>query len=370
MSFQNKDRSRLILYIVIATAIIAIVGVGVACWFLGRANGIENSHSVVSYASEKTEVKSSTAELVTAVADSVVEIRTESIQTQWGMQYIVSGAGSGVITGRGDNGTYKIVTNNHVISGANEIAVCLRNGTEYSARLVATDVAGDIAVIEIQESGELNVATWGKSSELSIGEDLIAIGNPLGSLGGTVTKGILSATERQIAISDYPMTLLQTDTAINPGNSGGGLFNMRGELIGVVNAKTSDEEVEGICFAIPSDIAKSIYDDLLTYGYVTGRATFGLSVTSGTMNNATVTYVTDASGAQNGTFQKYDRIAKIGETEITSLLSYNTALAKLAPGDSVEVTVYRGRASQSLFGGGITFESTPTVFTVTAQQLK
>lgn len=370
MNEQNKDRSRIILLTVIIVAILAIAGVGVGCWFAGRANGIENSHSVVSYASEETTVQSSTADLVKKVADSVVEIRTESTKTQWGMQYIVSGAGSGVIVGKGDNGTYKIITNNHVISGANDIAVCLRDGTEYSAKLIATDVAGDIAVIEIEESKELNVAVWGNSSELSIGEDLIAIGNPLGSLGGTVTKGILSATERQIAISDYPMTLLQTDTAINPGNSGGGLFNMRGELIGVVNAKTSDEEVEGICFAIPADIARAIYNDLLTYGYVTGRATFGLTVASGTMNNATVTYVTDASGAQSGTFQNYDRIAKIGDTEITSLLSYNTALSKLTVGEAVEVTVYRGKASQSLFGGGITFDSTPTVFTVTAEQLK
>ena len=154
---------------------------------------------LTSYVSTDSTVQSSTADVVAKVAESVVEIRTESVNTQWGMQYVVSGAGSGVIVAHDDGfGKYYIITNNHVIEGASNITVTLRSGTTYSASLIAADKSGDIAVLEIAETKTLNVAVWGNSSDLRIGEDLIAIGNPLGSLGGTVTKGILSATERSI----------------------------------------------------------------------------------------------------------------------------------------------------------------------------
>ncbi len=370
MENEKTSKSKIIFIAVVIALVLAMIGIGVGCWFGGEKSGRKKAGAVVSYASSDSVVYASTSEVVAKVADSVVEISTESTVTQWGMQYVVSGAGSGVIVGRGGDGTYKIITNNHVISGATEITVTLRNGSKYKARFIATDVAGDIAVIEITESGELNVAVWGDSDSLNIGEDLIAIGNPLGALGGTVTKGILSATERTIAVSDYSMTLLQTDTAINPGNSGGGLFNMRGELIGVVNAKTSDEEVEGICFAIPANLARGIYSDLVLQGYVTGRTTFNISVTGqSTSGGESITYVTDATDAPDGTFRVYDRIAKIGSTEITSVLSYHNALASLKVGETVSVTVYRGRASQTILGVNIAFDSKPTVFDVTAEQL-
>ncbi|MDE7106951.1 MAG: trypsin-like peptidase domain-containing protein, partial [Clostridiales bacterium] len=292
-------------------------------------------------------------------------IRTESVTTQWGMQYVVSGAGSGVIVAHdADYETYYIVTNNHVIEGAHDIKVSLRSGGEaYTATLIASDVAGDIAVISITEKSTLNVAVWGSSSGLLVGEDVIAIGNPLGSLGGTVTKGIISATERSIPVGNYTMTLLQTDTAINPGNSGGGLFNMRGELVGVVNAKTSDEEVEGICFAIPADTARSIFDDLVTDGVVSGRVTLGISVA---VYDSSAVYVTAAVGD----FKQYDRIAKINDVTVTSLLTYHDALAALKPNDEVKVIVYHGRVTQSMFGGRLTFDDNPTAVTVTAKQLK
>lgn len=304
----------------------------------------------------------------------MVEISTEATMTQWGMQYIVSGAGSGVIVGQ-DEDTYYIVTNDHVIEGANDITVRLRNGEEYEAELVAADDAADIAAITITCGEQLEIAVWADSDELQIGEDLIAIGNPLGSLGGTVTKGILSATERSIVVNDYEMTLLQTDTAINPGNSGGGLFNMRGELVGIVNAKTSDEEVEGICFAIPANTARDTFNDLLTYGYVQGRATFDIELTEGSISSGiggaaqSITYVTAAGdGVEEGTFELYDRIYKINGNEITTLASYNAALADISAGDEVTVEVFRGKISQGFFGNSITFEEQSVSFTVTALQ--
>ena len=324
---------------------------------------------VVSYVSTGTRTASTTAEVVSLVADSVVEIRTESVTTQWGMQYVVSGAGSGVIVAHdSDYGTYYIITNNHVIDGARQIKVSLRSGSkEYTAERIAADAEGDIAVISIKEECTLNVAVWGKSENLLIGEDVIAIGNPLGNLGGTVTKGIISATERSIPVGNYTMTLLQTDTAINPGNSGGGLFNMSGELIGVVNAKTSDEEVEGICFAIPADTARSIFNDLVTNGVVSGRVTLGISVN---VYDSSTVYVTEAD--DNGEFKKYDKITKINDVTVSSLLTYHNALAALKPDDKVTVTVYRYRGSiQGMWGISTpVWEDEPTTITMTAKQLQ
>ena len=358
-----------------AVAACACIGVGVGCYYGGVAAGELNAPNITSYVSTDSTIYSSTAEVVDAVAKSVVEIRTESVTTSWGQQYIVSGAGSGVIVGHDDGDKYYVITNNHVVSGASNITVTLRSdesgatAASYPATLVAAVEAGDIAVVAIEEQHTLNVAQWGNSDTLRIGDDLIAIGNPLGSLGGTVTKGILSAKGRSIAVDDYTMTLLQTDTAINPGNSGGGLFNMRGELIGVVNAKTSDEEVEGICFAIPGNIAKGIFDDLVRYKVVQGRVDFGIKVAVGTTDGATSTvYVTDASSAV-GEFKQYDKIASINGRDITTLLSYNDAIASLTPGDEAEIIVYRGSLVSSGFGRyTVQFEKSPTAFAAVARQ--
>ena len=328
---------------------------------------VDPAKPVVTYVGLETAVYSSTAEVVNAVADSVVEIRTESVTTRWGQQYVVSGAGSGVIVGNSDD-VYYIVTNNHVIEGANEITVTTRSGVSYEASLVATDDSEDIAVVIISTTDVLKIAVWGDSDELQVGEDLIAIGNPLGSLGGTVTKGILSAKGRKITIDNYQMTLLQTDTAINPGNSGGGLFNMRGQLIGIVNAKTSDEEIEGICFAIPGNKAKKCYEDLIEKGYIVGRASFDLTLSTVSTSTSTIVYVSLVGEKASNNFSQYDYIYKINGTEITSVLSFNIVMNSLTPGEEVDVVVYRGKVTTSMWGGQISFEKTPTEFKVTVGQ--
>lgn len=358
-----------------AVALICIMTVITACFALmgcGDSNKRKTDY-VLSYMSTESEVYSSTAEVVKEVADTVVEIRTESVTTQWGKQYIVSGAGSGVILGN-SGGAYFIITNNHVIEGAKDISVTTRAGVSYNAELIATDDSADIAVIKIKTSDELKVATWGNSDSLQIGEDLIAIGNPLGSLGGTVTKGILSATGRTINVGNYAMTLLQTDTAINPGNSGGGLFNMRGELIGVVNAKTADEEIEGICFAIPANIARAAYTDLLEHGYIVGRATLNIELAEGTITSGintgsqTIAYVNNVISAPADTFKQYDRLYSLNGKKINSILDYNSFMATVNPGDSIKVEVYRGTVKQSYFNNSISFDDKITSFTVTASQ--
>ncbi len=384
-----------------------LAAVAIACAACLAGCGSGELRASVSYLAAESEVHSTTAEVVKEVEDTVVEISTESVTTNFGRQYIVSGAGSGVLVGSAEE-DYFIVTNNHVIEGAREITVRTHAGKTYSASLVATDDAADIAVVTISSAETLKLAVWGKSDALQIGETVIAIGNPLGNLGGTVTQGILSAAGRQISVGDYTMTLLQTDAAINPGNSGGtvtqgilsaagrqisvgdytmtllqtdaainpgnsggGLFNMRGQLIGIVNAKTSKEGIEGLCFAIPADSARASYEDLLTYGYIRGRVTLGLTLAEGTLSvngTQTVVYVSALGADADENFALYDRILQIGTKEIGSVLDYNDALAALRPGDTVSVKVLRGSLTQGMFSSGITFAATPTEFTVTARQ--
>ncbi len=207
-----------------------------------RIDGVELDISTGTGYSENMSIP----QVVDLVADTVVEITTTNIVTdRFYGQYVTSGAGSGVII-REDG---YIVTNHHVIEDARNITVRLTDGSEFSAYTIGSDVANDIAVIKINATG-LTPAR-GSNKELMVGQDVIAIGNPLGTLGGTVTNGIISALDRKIKVDGYEMTLMQTNAAINPGNSGGGLFNMSGELIGIVNAKQSDTGIEGLGFAIP-----------------------------------------------------------------------------------------------------------------------
>lgn len=228
----------------------------------------------------------SRADIVEAIKDTVVEIRTQYTVSHG--YYTQSGAGSGVIVGSyftqkedsiDDEKGYYIITNTHVISEAvnsnkSKITVTLTSGVEYTAELVGFDEFGDIAILKIKEDGELPVAVLANDSyRLRVGEDVIAIGNPLGQLGGTVTNGYVSALDREIDIDGVHMNLMQIDAPINPGNSGGGLFNLRGELVGIVNAKSIGTEIEGLGFAIPITDAASVYTDLISLGYVTDRPT-------------------------------------------------------------------------------------------------
>lgn len=228
----------------------------------------------------------SRADIIDLVKDSVVEIKTQYVVHSF-YQQVKEGAGSGVIVGQHDiNGKgYFIITNAHVIEGTNtnevasEITVTLTNGTEYEATVFGYDPVGDIAILSIIEPNKnLTVATFANSSDdVRVGDDVLVIGNPLGSLGGSVTNGYVSALDREINVDGRVMNLMQTDAAVNPGNSGGGVFNLKGELIGIVNAKSTGAGIEGIGFAIPSNDAYKILTDFIENGYVTGRPTLGIS---------------------------------------------------------------------------------------------
>ncbi len=285
--------------------------------------------------------------VIATVAASVVEISTETlVQSDWIGQYITGGAGSGVIIA--EEGY--IITNHHVIDGADSIVVRLNDGTEFAAVLVGSDEQTDVAVLWIDPGAyQLTVATLGSSYDLVAGEDVIAIGNPLGSLGGTVTEGIISATERQISVDGNDMTLLQVSAPINPGNSGGGLFNMAGELIGVVNAKMSSEEIEGLGFAIPVDTAYEIACELIEHRYVRGRVTTGLTLVD-VDNVQTAMYYFNARytgvyvyGSESDVLEYGDRIVKVNGQEISKSRDISALIEGCKVGDTVEFVVYRNK---------------------------
>lgn len=289
----------------------------------------------------------SVATVVSRVAASVVEITTETIvQSGHIGQYITSGAGSGVIISREGF----IVTNHHVIDGASTITVRLNDGREYPATLIGSDERTDVAVLWIDASDTtLTVATLGASFDLVVGEDILAIGNPLGSLGGTVTEGMISATAREISVGGTNMTLLQVSAPINPGNSGGGLFNLAGELVGVVNAKMSSEEIEGLGFAIPIDTAYTIILELIDHGYVRGRPTLDFSVADVTSVQTAMRYF----GSFNTGLYVYDEhhdTVKYGDLilsadgkEITGSADLSAVVNKKSVGDTIELTLLRDR---------------------------
>ena len=287
-------------------------------------------------------------EIAQKTMNSVVEIRTEAVVSGNFMQeYISEGAGSGVIIT--EDGY--IVTNNHVIDGASKITVRLRNGDEFDAVLVGTDSRTDVAVVKIDASG-LSVASLGDSDALVEGDIAVVIGNPLGQLGGTVTNGIISALSRTITVEGQQMTLLQTNAAVNPGNSGGGLFNDAAQLVGIVNAKSTGEDIEGIGFAIPINTAKPIIEDLIRYGYVRGRVQLGISTVEILDNWTAMQYRVDRLGvyvysvfensdAQKAGLRVGDCFVSVNGTTIASSSQVSSIIQNCSVGDTLSIEVYR-----------------------------
>jgi len=296
-----------------------------------------------------TSEKLSIEEAAAMTKDSVVEITTEMVSRSGRMgQFISTGAGSGVII----SSDGYIVTNNHVVSGAQTITVRLSDKEEYKATLIGTDAKTDLAVIKI-EASHLQPAIFGNSTNLVVGETTIAIGNPLGELGGTVTSGIVSALDREITIDGETMSLLQTDASINPGNSGGGLFNLYGELIGIVNAKSSGSDIEGLGFAIPIDTAKTVIEQIIAYGYVKGRIDTGFVLVDVPDAQTAMFYRVNKLGlyiskSVNSEFQSGDIITAVDGQSVKGLSDFNQLISKYAVGDTVEITVSRSGKSMTL----------------------
>lgn len=321
----------------------------------GSLNITKTSNSGTTTTASSTSKANSTSEIVKKTADSVVEISTESVVTgSFAQQYVQQGAGSGVIISQDGY----ILTNNHVINGANSVKVRLRDGTEYDATIIGSDSDNDIALLKVSATG-LSPATFGDSNNLAVGDYVVAIGNPLGELGGTVTDGIISALARKVTIEDTQMTLLQTNAQVNPGNSGGGLFNANGELVGIVNAKQSATEVEGIAFAIPINNVLDILSDLKEYGYVTGKVDLGIDFTDITSDETAFYYgvnqtgcyvlsVDSGSNAEKAGVTRGDLVTKVNDTDVSSSSDITTALEKAEVGDTVTFTVSRRGTSKTI----------------------
>ena len=291
--------------------------------------------------------KLSIQQIINVAADAVVEIRTERVTNDmWMMQYVTQGAGSGVVVSPDGY----IMTNNHVIRSSSKISVTLRDGTSYEASLIGYDQPTDVAVIKIEASG-LTPVIFGDSDTIAMGDTVVAIGNPLGELGGTATAGIISSLDRELTIEGKTMNLLQTDASINPGNSGGGLFNEYGEIIGLVVAKSQGSGVEGLGFAIPINTAKTVAAQLIENGYVSGRPQIGIemidltsmqdAVLHGVRNLGVYVNAVLSDNAKKAGIKEGDMLYYIEDTRVEKPSDLTDALLKYKVGDKVKLTVVR-----------------------------
>jgi serine protease Do len=279
-----------------------------------------------------------------------VEIEVESTASYYGMfggSYTSVGAGSGVIIS--EDGY--IITNHHVIEDAEKVTVTLYDGTVYDAEIIGSDEQADIGVIKVQAEN-LDAAMIGDSDAIRVGDTAIVIGNPLGTLGGTVTNGIISAVNREITINNQTMNLIQTNAAINSGNSGGGLFSAEGRLIGIVNAKdsgltSSGAVIEGLGFAIPVNTAIAVANDIMENGHVTDRATIGVGLKTleqdynGYQAGLYISGIYEGGAAEAAGLKAGDRIVMADGEEITNYTQLSKVLSGKHVGDTMTLTVER-----------------------------
>lgn len=281
--------------------------------------------------------------------NSTVGITTEINTNYFGYQTTAAAAGSGFIISA--NGY--IVTNHHVIEDANKITVTLYDGKTYDAELIGSDESNDIAVLKIDADG-LTPVVLGSSSDLTVGQGVVAIGNPLGELTFSLTSGVVSALDRAVTTENTTMNLIQTDTAINSGNSGGALFNLYGEVVGITNAKysssgsSSEASIDNIGFAIPIDSVKNIIQSLIENGYVTKPY---IGVTVGTVSEEATEYgiptgvsvksITEDGPADKAGFKENDIITEVNGKDIKSSDELIALVKGCSKGDELECKVYR-----------------------------
>ena len=293
----------------------------------------------------------SPAEVYASTVNSVVSINCSAVSTNiFGQQTESASSGSGFIyTADG-----YIVTNQHVVANASSINVTLYNGDTYPATLVGSDSDYDVAVLKI-DAKDLPAVTLGSSTDVNVGDTVIAIGNPLGELTFSMSQGIVSCVNRAINVEGTPFNMIQVDASINPGNSGGPLMNLYGEVVGIVSAKYSsyaNTTVEGLGFAIPINDVQSIIKDIIENGSVGNKAY--MAITAGTMTqqmaaqykiNATegvfVYSVEDGGAGDKAGLKLGDVITKLNDTQITSMEDLSAAKKGFKAGDTVTLTVLR-----------------------------
>jgi len=286
-------------------------------------------------------------ELFAGANPAVVAISTEMTgRNAFGRVVTQPAAGSGFII----SSDGYIVTNNHVIENATSISVLLHDGTNHPATLVGRDPETDLAVLKI-EADNLSYLTWGNSDALQVGEQVAAIGNPLGEFANSMTVGYISALDREINIDGVPRNMLQTDAAVNSGNSGGPLLNLKGQVIGIVTAKSSGMDVEGLGFALPSSKVTGIVEQLIRDGYVTGRAVLGVMVGTNQDDdraNVYVVSVNDGSAADKAGILAEDIILSANGKAVSTVEELKEIIGELSPGDKLVLKIQRGDEELSL----------------------
>lgn len=357
---QKKKGSKVLLRVLACVGVAALgFGSGLGGAVVASRAGLTGNQVVVQQVERSTDATAagstdgtsmSVQQIASVASPSVVAITTEqmsSSQTWFGGYYVQSGAGSGVIISQDGY----ILTCAHVVNGATSVKVQLNGSDEsYDATVVGQDSTSDIAVLKIDATG-LTPAVIGDSDALAVGEVAVAVGNPLGTLSNTVTDGIVSALNRQVTVQNNDMTLIQTDASISPGNSGGGLFNANGELIGIVNAKSSYSEAEGIGFAIPINTAMEIGQQLIENGSV-ARPALGVKImdvtdaqTAQQLGVSTmgvyVVEVTKGSGADAAGVQAGDRVLAVDDTAVSDSSALKNYLKDKGIGDTVNLQVER-----------------------------
>ena len=335
---------------------------------------IEKSQLPTSLSSNDTGKSLTPKQVYAANVNACVGIATQITTNVWGQVASASASGSGfILTSDG-----YVVTNNHVVEDATSVTVKLYNGDEYDAAIVGTDEMNDVALLKIDATG-LQAVTIGDSDQIEVGEEVIAIGNPLGELTFTMTAGVVSALDREINTDGKPINMLQTDVAINSGNSSGPLFDMDGNVIGITSAKYSGEtssgaSIEGISFAIPINDALRVVYDLQQYGHVTGRAYLGVTVrdldsstgaTYGLPTGPMIQSVEAGGCAEKAGLQQGDIIIGFNGTEISSYTDLVAALNKCKAGDTATIKVYRAGAE---IDAQITLDERPTDEEITERQ--
>ncbi len=255
----------------------------------------------------------------------------------------------------------EILTNYHVVENAKSLTVTTSDGTKYDAQIVGYEEDSDVALLKI-DATDLPTVSLGSSDELGVGDQVAAIGNPLGELTYSLTVGYVSAKDRAVNTDGSPINMMQIDAAINPGNSGGPLFNMYGEVVGITTAKysgstNSGTTIEGIGFAIPINDVLDILDDLRQNGTVVDRAYLGIMADTTSTDGARIVSVEDGSAAAKAGLKAEDVITAIGETKITSYSDLSRELKHYRAGDTAEFTVQRGGESVTVT---VTFDAKPT----------
>lgn len=361
-----------------------LAALALVCALIGGATGAGITHHAVTSAHGSTEIAVSdrqVAEVQTVKVDgkkqltmpevyaanvnSVVSINVSTTTNVFGRTTESAASGSGFfITKDG-----YILTNYHVIEGANTVKVTAYDGTTYNAAVIGGDEDYDIAVIKV-EGTNFQPVVIGKSGSVQIGETVAAVGNPLGELTFSMSQGIVSCVNRAINVDGKPFNMIQVDCSINPGNSGGPLFNSYGEVIGIVSAKYSsysNTTVEGIGFAIPIDDVLAMVKDIMTNGYVTNKAYIG--ITPQTMNaqmaqqfrydvtqGVFVCSVEEGSAAEKAGLKMGDVITKIDDKTITSYEDLVAVKKSYSAGDTATFTIYREGKTQTV---ELTFDAAP-----------